>query len=83
MTNKDYILDSLANDGDYGECETQIKEYFEFVKVNISIEEIRTLISEMLDEGLIYANKTWTNEHGEIPYSMTDKGKDFCNKNQD
>lgn len=81
MTKKEFILDSLVDGGVYGECETQIKEYFDFVKVSISIEEIRTQIKEMLDEGLIYANNTWKNEHGETPYLLTDKGKENWNKN--
>lgn len=81
MTKKEFILDSLVNGGDYGECETQIKEYFEFVEVKVSTEEIRMLINEMLDEGLISVNEKWTNEFGEKPYIMTSKGKDFWNKN--
>ncbi len=80
MTNKEYILDSLIDGGDYGECETQIKEYFKFVEVDISFEEIGQLISEMLNEGLIIVNEIWTNEYGEKPYSITTKGKELWEK---
>lgn len=80
MTNKDYILESLANGGDYGECETQIMEFFKFIKVDIGIQEIRKLINEMSDEGLIRTNETWKNEHGETPYVLTPKGQELWNK---
>lgn len=80
MTNKEYILDCLINGGEHGECETQIKEYFEFVEVSITIEEIRKLISEMINSEFIYVNKTWTNEHGETPYAVTQKGKEAFSK---
>lgn len=77
MTNKEYILDCLA-DGD--EAETQIKEFFKFVGVDISIDQTRKLISEMLHDGLICVNEKWVNEVGENPYAMTDKGKELWNK---
>ena len=80
MTNKEYILDCLVDGDNYGECETQIKEYFKFVRVDIGIEEISKLINEMLDEGLICVNETWTNEHGEKPYVITDTGRAFLSK---
>jgi len=81
MTNKDYILDSLADGGEYGECETQIMEFFKFIKVDISIEEIRKLINEMTEEGLVRTNKTWTNKHDETPYALTPKGKEIWEQN--
>lgn len=80
MTNKELILDSLVNGGDYGECETQIKEFFKFIGMDIIVDEIRKLINEMIDEGLISVNETWKNEHGEKPYAMTSKGKEAWNK---
>lgn len=59
MTKKEYILDSLIDDD---EAFTQILEYFEFVSVDISEEELNLLLNEMINEGLIVINKQWTNE---------------------
>ena len=73
MTNKEFILDCLIQDD---EAFTQIVEYFEFaVEINISPVEIKTLLEEMVDEGYISINYSWKNEHGEYPYSLTEKGK--------
>ena len=69
---KEYILDSLINDD---EAKTQIMEYFDFCEVAISDSELETLLSEMVEEGLIVVNYTWKNEKDEYPYSLTEKGK--------
>lgn len=82
MTKKEILLDSLIDGGDYGECETQIKECFKSAEVDISVKELRKLISEMLVERLIRTNATWKNEHGETPYVITSKGKELWNKNK-
>ena len=67
------ILDSLINDD---EAFTQIVEYFELVaEIKISHQEVEKLLEEMLDEGYISINYSWKNEHGEYPYSLTEKGK--------
>ena len=73
MTNKELILDSLIDDD---EAFTQIVEYFELVaEIKISHQEVEKLLEEMLDEGHISINYSWKNEHGEYPYSLTEKGK--------
>ena len=72
MTNKEFILDCLIQDD---EAFTQIVEYFEFDKINISPLEIKKLLEEMLIEGYISINYNWKNEHNEYPYSLTEKGK--------
>lgn len=77
MTNKELILDCLA---DGGEAETQIKQFFDFLGKKIDAREIRNLIQEMLREELIYTDKKWKNEFGESPYLMTEKGKKVWNK---
>ncbi|HIS35248.1 TPA: hypothetical protein IAC10_01265 [Candidatus Scatousia excrementigallinarum] len=77
MTKKEYILDSLIDDD---EAFTQILEYFEFVSVDISEEELNLLLNEMINEGLIVINKQWTNEKNEFPYSLTKKGKELWAK---
>jgi len=77
MTNKEYILDCLA---DGGEAKTQIIEFFAFLKINIGSSEIDDLIQEMLEEDLITTDKTWVNEFGENPYIMTPQGKKLWNE---
>lgn len=72
MTNKEYILDCLADDS---EAKTQIIKFFEFVKVDISSKEIDSLIEEMLREDLITIDGDWVNEFGEKSYAMTVKGR--------
>ena len=72
MTEKEYILDSLINDD---EAFTQILEYFEFVNVAISRENLEKLLDEMVKDGYITINKTWRNEKDEYPYSLTEKGE--------
>lgn len=69
---KNYILDSLIDDD---EAKTQIMEYFALCEVAISDSELETLLSEMVEEGLIVVNDTWKNEKDEYPYSLTEKGK--------
>ena len=73
MKKKECILDSLMDDD---EAFTQIVEYFELVaESEISSEEIKILISEMLEEGYITINYSWKNEYNEYPYSLTEKGR--------
>ena len=73
MSNKDLILDCLIDDD---EAFTQIVEYFELVaEIEISSEEIKNLISEMIEEGYITINYSWKNEYDEYPYSLTEKGR--------
>ena len=73
MSNKELILDSLIDDD---EAFTQIVEYFELVaEIQISSEEIKILISEMIEEGYITINYSWKNEYNEYPYSLTEKGR--------
>lgn len=68
MTNKEAILDCLA---DGSEAETQIREFFKLVEVDISIDEIKKLLEEMLAEELICVDEKWVNEFGEKPYYMS------------
>ena len=80
MNTKELILDSLIDDD---EAFTQIVEYFELAaKINISPEEIKTLLEEMVDEGYITINYSWKNEHDEYPYSLTEKGRTAWNNLQ-
>ena len=73
MSNKESILDCLIDDD---EAFTQIVEYFELVaEIEISSEEIKNLISEMIEEGYITINYSWKNEYDEYPYSLTEKGR--------
>lgn len=73
MTNKEFILDCLIQDD---EAFTQIVEYFELaIEMNISPLEIKKLLIEMVEEGYIFINYNWKNEHDEYPYSLTEKGK--------
>jgi predicted transcriptional regulator len=73
MNKKEFILDSLIDDD---EAFTQIVEYFELAaEIEISSEEIKILISEMIEEGYITINYSWKNEYNEYPYSLTEKGK--------
>jgi hypothetical protein len=72
MTNKEYILDCLV---DGSEAKTQIVEFFEFVKIDITSKEIDGLIEEMFREDLITIDGNWVNEFGEISYAMTAKGR--------
>ena len=81
MNTKELILDSLIDDD---EAFTQIVEYFELAaKINISPEEIKTLLEEMVDEGYITINYSWKNEHDEYPYSLTEKGRIAWNNLQE
>ncbi len=73
MSNKELILDCLIDDD---EAFTQIVEYFELVdEIEISPEEIKNLINEMIEEGYITINYSWKNEYDEYPYSLTEKGR--------
>lgn len=69
---KECILESLVDDD---EAKTQIMGYFALCEVAISDSELETLLSEMVEEGLIVVNYTWKNEKNEYPYSLTEKGK--------
>ena len=81
MTNKEMILDCLIQDD---EAVTQIVEYFELAaEMNIDHTEIKRLLAEMLDEGYIFINYNWKNEHDEYPYSLTEKGKKAWKKIKD
>jgi hypothetical protein len=72
MTNKEYILDCLV---DGSEAKTQIVEFFEFVKVDITSKELDGLIEEMFRENLITIDGDFVNEFGEKSYAMTTKGR--------
>lgn len=72
MTKKEFILDCLIDDD---EAKTQIIEYFEFDKTEISEVELDILLGELMNEGLICINYQWKNEKGEYPYSLTNKGR--------
>ncbi len=76
-TIKDYVLDSIACDNNYGECLRQIYEYFEQFYPQYKKTTILSALDELLEEGLIEKNHTWRNEHNEIPYMLTDKGKEI------
>jgi len=79
MTKKEYILDSLIDDD---EAISQIIEYFKFIELEISIDELKLLLDEMLKEELIVINRQWKNEKNEYPFSLTIKGrKMWKNKN--
>ena len=81
MTKKELILDCLIQDD---EAFTQIMEYFKLVaEIEISSEEIKNLISEMIKEGYITINYSWKNEHNEYPYSLTEKGRKAWENNQE
>lgn len=72
MTNKELILDCLIDDD---EALTQIVEFFEFAEVDISIDELKKTLDEMVEEGYVSINYNWKNEHNEYPYALTEKGK--------
>lgn len=72
MTARECILDCLIDDD---EAYTQIVEFFEFAFVEASNDEIKQTLCEMEKQGYIYVNYEWTNECGEYPYSLTEKGK--------
>lgn len=73
MTNKELILDCLIQDD---EAFTQIVEFFELaVEIKISPMEIKNVLDEMVNEGYIFVNYSWKNEHDEYPYSLTEKGR--------
>lgn len=75
MNKKSYILDCISSGNQYGECETQIIEYFHMINIAISREELKNILTEMLDNNLISINQTWTNENNEMPYVITSKGE--------
>lgn len=79
MTARECILDCLIEDD---EAYTQIVDFVNFANVEISDEEIKRTLHKMEKSGYIYINYDWTNEHGEYPYSLTEKGrrawKTFC-----
>ena len=78
MTNKEMILDCLNQDD---EAFTQILEYFELaVKIKISPSNIKSILAEMIEEGYIFTNYNWKNEHDEYPYSLTEKGRKAWDK---
>jgi len=77
MTNKEYVLDCLM---DGGEAEKQIVEFFRFLQIEISVEEIRLLIQDLINEGLIFQDNRWVNELGERPYSISIKGREVWSK---
>lgn len=68
----EYVLDSLINDD---ECATQIMEYFEFVKCDITKDELEELLDKMVKSGYLEINHNWKNEKDEYPYSLTEAGK--------
>ena len=72
MTNKEYVLDSLIDDG---ECFTQIKEYFDHFNIFIEDDELQRLLNDMEREQLIAVSTNWVNEKNEHPYCLTAKGK--------
>ncbi|MDD3958287.1 MAG: hypothetical protein PHW40_01045 [Candidatus Izemoplasmatales bacterium] len=77
MTNKEYVLDCLM---DGSEAEKQIVEFFRFLQIEISVEEIRFLIQELVNEGLIFQDNKWVNELGESPFSISLKGREVWSK---
>lgn len=77
MTNKEYILDCLIDDS---EAEKQIIDFFKTFRIVINIGEIKSLIQELIDEGLIFQDNKWVNEFGEKPYTITDKGREAWKK---
>ena len=72
MSNKEYILDSLIDDG---ECFTQIKEYFDHFIISIEDDELQKLLDDMEREQLIAVSTNWVNEKNEHPYYLTARGK--------
>lgn len=72
MTIMECILDCLIDDG---EAYTQIVDFFEFSHIEVSANEINRTLFEMEKDGYIYINYEWTNEYGEHPYFLTEKGK--------
>lgn len=78
MNIKELILDSLIDDD---EAFTQIVEYFELAaEIKISPLKIKAILEEMIEEGYITINNSWKNEHGETPYSLTEKGRNAWKK---
>ncbi len=67
------VLDCLMTDD---ECFTQIKEYFDLCNNKIDDIYLRNILNRMVNDKLIYSNESWTNEHNEYPYSLTDKGRE-------
>lgn len=74
---KELILDALIDDD---EAFTQIVEFFAFCKETVSPVVIKSLLDEMVQEGYLCINESWKNEHGEYPYSLTEKGKNAWKK---
>ena len=74
MTNKEYILDSLVDDG---ECFTQIKEYFDQFNISIEDDKLQNLLDDIEREQLISVSTSWVNEKNEHPYYLTTKGKEM------
>jgi hypothetical protein len=74
MNKKEIILDSLADDREAGESETQILEYFKLSEVIAELEDIRKLICELIAGELIY-NSNWVDSEGKPMYAMTKKGR--------
>jgi hypothetical protein len=77
MTYKEHVLDCLIDDS---EAENQIVEFFRFLQIDISVEEIRLLIQDLVNEGLIFQDNKWVNELGERPYTISIKGKEVWSK---
>ncbi len=72
MTKKELILDSLINDD---EAKTQIAEFFLLCNIDITDQELESLLLEMINDGSIIINRKWKNEKNEYPYCLTEKGK--------
>lgn len=77
MTKRELILDCLIEDD---ETKSQIMDYFEFKKTEISETELETLLDKLMKEGLVTISDEWKDEQGEPPYSLTIEGREAWEK---
>ena len=73
MTVEIAILDSLADDFESLE---QIERYLCFLGYELQTDEIRIIIRQLLDQGLIYVVENISDDE-RVWYGMTKKGKTF------
>jgi len=72
MTIKEAILDSLCDDY---ESLTQIYNYLVYLGIKTDISEIKNKIEELIIEGLIFIEKSLSNEEDGEWYGMTTEGE--------
>jgi|GEM_PF-5659081 predicted transcriptional regulator len=74
MDKKIILLDSLSDGLMVGESEQEILKYFKISDVEITVDELNKLLTELLTQKLIIISKA--NDFNNNPmYIMTEKGK--------